>query len=186
MQKSDRKKFIEIMAGMQESFTPDKAVKPEKVEIYWEMFKDWRLDAFRNACMHVVRTKTINTFPLVAEIINARHGGSVALMAWVQSRAAVGKYGCYQSVQFPDRVIHSVIEAMGGWIAFCDCPDKDRPWRQKEFERLYAVMQDKGKHPEYVVGIHEINNWGGGYKDRIEPFTVIPDDKQQLIENKDA
>jgi hypothetical protein len=41
--------------------------------------------------------------------------------------------------------------------------EKERPWKQKEFERLYQIIAARqGNHPPYLAGICEIENAAGG------------------------
>jgi hypothetical protein len=105
-------------------------------------------------------------FPKPAEFLELLEAsrGVQATAAWLDVVAALKRYGNYQSVRFADPVIHSVIEAMGGWVSLGLMAERERTWRQKEFERLYSVLvgQD-GRHPAYLAGLHEIQNACGGH-----------------------
>ena len=74
----------------------------------------------------------------------------------------IGNYG---SVEFDDPVIHSVIEAMGGWVQFQNVHVNEWKWRRTEFERLYAVKEKLKDHPTYCPGLFEIQNGARGFSD---------------------
>lgn len=171
MTNQDKKRFAEIMAGLAEVFT-NHPISKEKAELYFRTFQNWTIEDFEKACLKVIKTKTISTFPLPAEIENALKDTTEVLKAWLLSREAVSRWGAYMSIRFPNPIIHSVIEAMGGWIPFCHIPQEELKWKQKEFERIYPLMQQKTKHPQWVCGIHEINSLCGGHKE-VSTTTLI-------------
>lgn len=54
---------------------------------------------------------------------------------------------------------------MGRWVRFGLMEERDRPWKQKEFERLYPILAARGgNYPPYLAGICEIENAAGGYR----------------------
>lgn len=65
---------------------------------------------------------------------------SRAVTAWGQVLEQIRKVGGYASVDFEDRITNAVIREMGGWVALCDTESAEMVWRQKEFERLYAIV----------------------------------------------
>jgi len=154
METEDRKAFAECMMGLQEVFTPEKPISKQKIEIYFRSFADMSIEDFQRACSGVLATKTISTFPLPGEL-RAVLGSNKGLEAWLFARKAVRRYGAGMTVIFPDKVIHSVIEAMGGWQVFSWITTQDMPWKQKEFERLYQLLQGRDNHPERLCGYLE-------------------------------
>ncbi|MFA5340570.1 MAG: DUF6475 domain-containing protein, partial [Clostridia bacterium] len=92
------------------------------------------------------------------EILNGKKQDQ-ATIAWIEVLGAVKSIGNYQSVKFSNPVIHSVINAMGGWenLAATMTIDEEK-WKQKEFEKLYQVMERRGNHPKYLAGAHENSN----------------------------
>jgi hypothetical protein len=162
----------------------DNPPSKEKIEIYWRTLKDLSIEDFERACINVLNTKKITTFPLIAEIRETLSGND-GLQAWLFAREAVSRHGVYRSVQFPDPVIHSVVEAMGGWDKFCHIPDKERPWKQKEFEKLYEIMKSKNKHPEKCYGLYEIKNTAKGFGGINTTVRLGVDENGSLIEMRD-
>ena len=159
----NKKVFIKIILGLSEVFTPDKEFSGSRMDIYWNVFKNWEDEKFIRACELVLSSKTISTFPLPAEIVE--QDGSIAdesLANWLISREVAENVGRNKTVVFDNPVIHSVINAMGGWATFCTCPERERPFKQREFERLYKLFKDRGDHPDRVSGIYESSQitWG--------------------------
>ena len=68
----------------------------------------------------------------------------------------VGKHGAYMTVEFEDTATHRVIEAMGGWPRFCDCPERERPFKQREFERLYDIFKDRTGEIRQLPGLNDV------------------------------
>jgi hypothetical protein len=154
MVKMTKLEFAEILAGLHEVFTPEKKLSEERIEIYWRIFGTWDIEHFRRACNNVVAQKTISTFPLPGEIIVAGNDDR-ALQAWITARRAISVCTNTASVIFVDPIIHSVIEAMEGWPAFCWITDEDLPFRQRDFERLYKMYSSASRHPLYVQGNYD-------------------------------
>ena len=151
------------MAGLAEVFIPDKELTDAKINVYWNVFRDWKDERFIRASELVLSVKSISTFPLPAEIIE--QDGTIAdetLSMWIISREVAEDVGRTKTVVFDNPVIHSVINAMGGWATFCSCPERERPFKQREFERLYKLFKNRGDHPDRVSGIYESNQitWG--------------------------
>ncbi len=155
MKSNDHEKFAEIMAGLQELFVPEKPISHTKIELYFRHFSDWNIDQFSEACNNVLLVKKISTFPLPAEIREAGTADA-ALAAWLLARRMVGKYGSGLSIIFPDPIIHSCVDAMGGWLTFCNVPDDEKIWKQREFERLYNILKDKPDPPTHAIGTHDL------------------------------
>lgn len=160
----DHKLFLVNMATLSEVF--DKQLSDTLLEVYWRI-----LEPFDDSeCMTIFKRIVIELkfFPKPAEFIEMLQGKKEhsATNAWLDVLGTVRRIGCYRSVRFADPIIHSVIQAMGGWPRLADMRVDDEKWKQKEFERLYQVLAENprnGKHPEYLPGEHEIRNAAMGY-----------------------
>ena len=86
------------------------------------------------------------------------------------------RVGPYEAVQFNDPVIYSVLDFMEGWAAIDNWKPAEMVWKQKEFERLYAVMARSKKHPSYLPGIHETDNANNGVEAEREIIKIRIDD----------
>lgn len=151
-------------------------------DIYWktlEPFDDYACEsAFKYLLMHT------KFFPKPSEFLEILEGNNQdkAMLAWLKVTKAIRRIGTYQSVRFDDPVIHSSIQAMGGWVSFGDVLEKDLPWKQKEFERIYSAIagRNNGDHPEYLPGRSEMDNVRTGYREFKNEIIEIGFDNKVL------
>jgi len=156
-------------------------------DIYWkalEPFDDDQCEtAFKDVLLHS------KFFPKPADLLERLEGRKQdqATLAWLKVLGTIKRVGTYQSVRFDDPVIHSVIQAMGGWIRMGEITNDEMPWKQREFERIYAVIDRPGsKHLEYLPGRTEMDNFSNGYFDHMpKPISIGKSAKNVLqIEEK--
>lgn len=145
-------KFKEGMAMMCEIY--GREITDLLLKSYWMVLKGLSDEQFEKAVTDVISSRVYSSMPLPAEIIG-KVLGDQPLQAWLESRKPVAIHGAYMSIRYADPVIHSVIEAMGGWPTFCYITDEEKPFKQRDFERLYKLMAEKKEHPDYVCGTHE-------------------------------
>ncbi|MBW2648099.1 MAG: hypothetical protein JRE23_18465 [Deltaproteobacteria bacterium] len=157
MKKEDEVKFKNLMALMQETFTPNNPVSSEKMQVYWDLFEDWSIEDFTVACKNVMFLKTISTFPLPGELQEAGRRDHITEQ-WLYVRSLISKHGHAMSLILPDPVSMSVIEAMGTWPEFTFTPTDQLVWKQKDFERLYPLMAKRDKHPAYLTGEYDVKH----------------------------
>jgi hypothetical protein len=94
-----------------------------------------------------------------------------SLLAWETFLRAAERYGCYDSVRFPDPAYHYAIQHMGGWERLSEelhrMTDKEIQFRSRDWRRLYeaglriaAWGGERGKErvPEYLWGFFERDN----------------------------
>jgi len=149
------------MAVLGEIFDQGQPLTEFKIELYFKSLMDYGIDAIEKAASNIIKGRVYPAFPKPAEIINEIDGLATerALLAWNQVLEGMRRVGQWQSVKFSDPVIHSAVESMGGWEKICYWDDSELAWKQKEFERLYAIAEKQGGvHPEYLPGIHEMKN----------------------------
>lgn len=167
----DRSKFSKFMAVVSEMFekTPSKTI----INVYWQALEPYTDEQCEKAFNEVVLSSRF--FPKPVDIIETIRGTGVnrATLAWVKTLEAIKHTGTYKSVKFDDPVIHSVIELMNGWPAMGDMHVDDEKWKQKEFERLYLVMEARGNHPAYLPGRVEIENTKTGHLEHIKGPVLI-------------
>lgn len=133
-------------------------------DLYWKMLKPFSDEQCERAFEALIMSARF--FPKPVDFIEQICGkqGDQGTAAWVTVIKAVSRVGNYRSVRFTDPVIHGVIEVMGGWPEFCMMQADDVKWKQKEFERLYQVMQaNGGKFPDHLPGTHELENFKNGF-----------------------
>lgn len=173
MQKRDEKKFAELMVVLAEVYDSGNTPSKLKMEVYFQALKDFKIEDVEKAVKGLIYTRTTASFPKPAEIIQEIRGTTRdrATEAWLEVLQTVKMVGHYQSVRFADPAIHSVIEAMGGWVRLAGNMRADEEiWRQKEFERLYEVLSTNPRKsaPTYLPGLCEIQNASDGYEIKQE------------------
>ena len=130
---------------------------------------------------------TCKFFPKPAEILEFLQGSESdkATEAWLQVTEAVKSIGNYQSVKFIDPVIHSCIEAMGGWEELGKITNDEWKWKRKEFETLYPIMSRRREHPKMLLGACDRENIGRGFQEAAKPV-LIGGAKDGLLQLPDA
>lgn len=150
-------KFKEYMTMLCELH--DKILSDMMKDLYWKVLEPFTDEECERAFKELIYSTRF--FPKPVDLIEILQGKKQdqATLAWLEVLGAIKSIGHYKSVKFSNPVIHSVINAMGGWPELCMMETKDGKWKQKEFERLYDVMSLRGgKHPAYLPGAHENNN----------------------------
>lgn len=172
---SRAKEFAKLMGILAEVFD-NKEPSALKIELYYQILGKYDIEQLSTAVQSMIAARVYPSFPKPAEIIEAIQGKTEerAIKAWIEVVKALREIGTHQSVKFNNPVIHSVIEAMGGWLEIGKTRTDDMKWKQKEFERLYSIMEAQGNHPEYLPGQSEISNIGRGYTENVKAPIEIP------------
>ncbi len=171
------------MQGLQEIFTPNNPLSTTKIEFYYKLFKMYPIEDFKRACMSVIATKKISTFPLPAEILEYLDNPEMkANQALERVEKAINRYGYYYSVQFDDPIIHKVIDNMGGWEWISSQKIEDWKWIKKEFLQKYEMfykqnITNTSDIPDKLIGYHERMNNANGYDMAGKFFVIISEDK---------
>jgi hypothetical protein len=166
----------------------DKPLSELTIRLYWKALEPFTDDECQKAFEALILSSRF--FPKPVDFIEVLRGKTEdqATRAWLKVAKAISRIGNYQSVQFDDLVIHSAIQGMGGWPKICQSLEKDMPWCQKEFERLYGLMSlGCGNHPSYLPGQCEIDNSARGYDRDTDIITIGFDgkaDQKQIVARK--
>lgn len=155
-------KFKEYMATLCELH--DRTLSKLLTDLYWKVLEPYTDEQCEEVFKELIYSNKF--FPKPADIIEVIHGTkrNRATDAWLEVLESVKRIGNYQSVKFADIIIHSVVQAMGGWPELCMMGMDEVKWKQKEFERLYEVMAGRdGKHPDYLPGTCEMENFRTGH-----------------------
>lgn len=153
----DEIKFKEYLATLCELH--DRTMSKLLTDLYWKVLEPFSDEECEEAFKLIIYDSKF--FPKPADFREVILGkkANKATEAWLEVLGAVSKIGNYQSVKFDNPVIHSVINAMGGWPKLCEMTNDEAKWKQKEFERLYEVISERdGKHPDYLPGAFETSN----------------------------
>ena len=167
---------------------PNRVISQETTDVYWELLQDLTDEKFLMG-IQVICRDVKELYPdtnLVALIREKALGGKQnlqdrAIMAWNAVWNAIRRYGHYKSVQFDDPVIHSCVEALGGWIELCQTDISELHWKEKKFMQIYPLFatQQSMKHPAYLEGWHEQNNRNNGYTSEAMQFITTGKDGQK-------
>jgi len=141
MNDTDKAQFAEIMATTCVAYGT--AGSKELFRVYERALLNYTIQAVRDAFNKAVRS--CKFFPRIADLIEIIDGSAEgnALLAWVKVKDALRRPSAYQTVVFDDAAIHAALTAMGGWHTAYWWEEEDLVWRQKEFERYYALYFGK-------------------------------------------
>jgi len=161
------------MAVLSEIFDQGREPSEFKIELYFQALVEYEIGVIERAAMAIIKGRVYPAFPKPGEIVQEIDGSreDLAVIAWGEVVEAIKRIGPYQSICFADPTIHSVLEFMGGWSACGDWLENEMKWKQKEFERLYAIMKDRGNHKKYLPGVCEIKNGADGFE--VDPPIMI-------------
>lgn len=174
MTKDDIKPLAEILnllaAGL------DTEMTTVKHKFYHSALSDLSIEDIKKAANHIARTATF--FPKPVDFRNAISGNMEdnAINSWTKALKAKNQY---ESVRFDDLVIHSTIEAMGGWIKFCTMEEYDsEKWQMTDFIKIYKAVASRGEHPDYLSGRLELENTANNYLEFVPEVKLIGDAKE--------
>jgi len=184
MKATDIEDFALLMAVLSEVYGDGRPPSEVKTEVYFSSLKRYDMKTLKKGIERMITTRVFPSFPKPGEIIQEIEGTqeSRAIDAWGKVVNAIKRVGPYQSVNFGDPVIHSVIEFMGGWPATGDWLEDELKWKQRDFERLYGIMQGRGSEIKYLPGICEIANDANGFHGRDEIICIGHDERKQITE----
>jgi CBS domain-containing protein len=129
-------------------------------EGYYLVLQDMSDDEFVGSIKAILSGRKFASFPKPAEILDYSKPDleSIATIAWSDVERAIYKAGKYESVSFEDRIVNSVIDALGGWVFICSQDVSEIKWLKKEFVKLYSIHSKRQDHPTHLIGITERDN----------------------------
>ena len=137
-----------------------------KINIYYLALSNLTVDQLNSAFISMVRNRVYKNFPQVAEIIQyATHTTESELddrivLAKQMLKNTIVRYGSYGSVEFTDKGIHAVIDALDGWQKMCSMSsDELEKFLTFEFTKIYkAYTRHNYPVTQYYIGIHDAAN----------------------------
>ena len=167
-----------------------KGLSKNLLEIYWFILERYELeDIKRSLSLHAINPEVGQFMPKPADIVRYIEGKTQekSLMAWTKAIDAMKLFGAYQSIQFDDPLIHSVIDDMGGWVKLCHSTDTQLPFLFQEFSRRYEVYlrNPPQEIPRQLTGIFEHQNkiYSSSYSPGIGVPEVIYFDGKKKLSN---
>jgi len=134
------------MAVMQEVFTPNTPVSKDKTTLYFEHLKAHPIEDIISACEQILRTKTISTFPLPAEIESRlklseeENMDFRALEAWGKACDLI----VLGTRSTGDEILDETIRiAFGGWEKFGQTDPEQESFDRRHFIDCYKVVQKR-------------------------------------------
>jgi len=171
---ANKRIIVEVLTKMQEYF--GKTLKPDIIEIYIEHLAGMNEDKFKTASARIMlefEQTSVKPFPLIRDflLMSGEDIKSKAINVITAVKRAAENLGQYESVDFGDPALHSVIRRYGGWIEIVMWGEKDWQLHERNFIEAYksAVLSELKEN--YCKGLHEISNGLNGF-DRIGPYMV--------------
>ena len=147
-------------------YFPTGDMSKEKINIYYLALSNLTVDQLNSAFISMVRNRVYKNFPQVAEIIQyATHTTENELddrivLAKQMLKNTIVRYGSYGSVEFKDKGIHAVIDALDGWQKMCSMSsDELEKFLTFEFAKIYkAYTRHNYLVTQYYIGVHDAAN----------------------------
>ena len=147
-------------------YFPTGEMSKEKINIYYLALSNLTVDQLNSAFISMVRNRVYKNFPQVAEIIQyATHTTESELddrivLAKQMLKNTIIRYGSYGRVEFIDKGIHAVIDALDGWQNLCTMSsDELEKFLTFEFPKIYkAYTRNNYPVTQYYIGVHDAVN----------------------------
>ena len=147
-------------------YFPTGDMSKEKINIYYLALSNLTVEQLNSAFISMVRNRVYKNFPQVAEIIQyATHTTENELddrivLAKQMLKNTIVRYGSYGSVEFKDKGLHAVIDALDGWQKMCSMSsDELEKFLTFEFTKIYkAYTRHNYPVTQYYIGVHDASN----------------------------
>ena len=147
-------------------YFPTTEMTKEKSNIYYLALSHLTVEQLNGAFISMIRNRVYKNFPQVAEIIQyATHTTENELddrvvLAKQMLKNSLIRYGSYNSVEFEDKGIHAVIDALDGWQKMCSMSsDELEKFLTFEFTKIYkAYTRHNYPVTQYYIGVHDAAN----------------------------
>ena len=172
-------------------YFPTSEMTKEKLNIYYLALSSLTAEQLNAAFISMVKNRVYKNFPQIAEILQYASGTTEnelddrIVIAKRMLKNAIVKYGSYGSVEFEDKSIHAVIDALDGWQKLCAMSsDELEKFLTFEFGKIYkAYARNKYQVSNYYIGFYDMQN-GTKNINKIGFKSMIPElnNKQKLKE----
>ena len=147
-------------------YFPTSEMTKEKLNIYYLALSSLTAEQLNGAFISMIRNRVYKNFPQVAEIIQyATHTTESELddrivLAKQMLKNTIVRYGSYGSVEFTDKGMHAVIDALDGWQKMCSMSsDELEKFLTFEFAKIYkAYTRHNYPVTQYYIGVHDAAN----------------------------
>lgn len=158
MNENDKHEFAALMTGIAELY--NKKISNTLLSIYWNSLKRFEFKKIKGAVEAHVNDPEAGQFMVKpADIVRHIEGNWEihALRAYSKVESTIRHIGSYTSVAFDDRIIHAVIDDMGGWVKFCSIKTEAVPFQTNEFIKRYIgyLIIQPSDYPRYMRGLFD-------------------------------
>ena len=167
MNEIDNPEFKTLMAVIAETY--GSTLTGTRVELWWQIFKDYPLELFRGAVHSHMVDPDVGMFePKPASIMKYLTGTTKQQedsvtdrtgLAWSCILGEISRVGPYQALKLADKQALSAVKNMGGWTQLCESTYSDLTWKQKEFVECYKTLErSQLEHlPDQLPGLVEMH-----------------------------
>lgn len=161
MNTNDRAKFAELWTAAYAVY--GKSVSSPMLDVVFSALSSYSLQDVRTGLSGHIKNPDSGQFPpKPADVIKHISGNSqsTAGEAWAKVDYAIRCIGHYRSVVFDDPKIHAAIERLGGWVKLASTDNKEYPFIQNNFLKLYQgfTVQPPQAFPRKLLGVCEHQN----------------------------
>ena len=147
-------------------YFPTSEMTKEKLNIYYLALSSLTVEQLNKAFISMVKNRVYKNFPQIAEILQYASGTTEnelddrIVIAKRMLKNAIVRYGSYGSVEFEDKSIHAVIDALDGWQKLCAMnSDELEKFLTFEFGKIYkAYARNKYQVSNYYIGFYDMQN----------------------------
>lgn len=172
----DYDRFAKLMAML--ALNASKRNTLERLEMYFEMLKQYSIEDVESAAAIHIRTGEIAVIPTVGQLCQIIEGrpGERALLAW---RVAVDTRDYYYGADFSEDplIAYCIEELCDTYIGFCEKTLEELKWLEKRFCDLYQLALRRpdllaGRSP-VMGGLFQMDNRSKGLLVHVPPVPKI-------------
>ena len=172
-------------------YFPTNEMTQEKLNIYFIALCNLSKEELGKAFISMVKNRVYKNFPQIAEILQYASGTTEneledrIVIAKRMLKNAIVRCGSYGSVEFEDKSIHAVIDALDGWQKLCSMnSDELEKFLTFEFSKIYkAYARNKYQVSDYYIGFYDMQNGTKNInKIGFKSMTPALDNNQRLKE----
>lgn len=152
MNESDKTKFAQSMALLQEVFVRGKPISRQLVEVYFDILKRYDIGKILYSVDQIIKSKKFSTFPLPAEfleVLDGKKDESIKLRAIQSWQHACSRYDSRDGGkdEKKDPLLDEAIRvAFGGWKQFGQTNPDYEVNDRKHFLQVFESLANK---PDY-------------------------------------
>jgi hypothetical protein len=166
MTDADRERFARVLLMIAETYKD--SFSAPRAELYFQSLKRFEIDDIERALPIMVADPVRKFSPKPSDFVETIEGTPTdrALRSVTRVEVAAAAVGPYHSVTFGSdlegRLIHALIEHLGGWVAVCNkfSDEKGRGFFIAEFTKLHRMFEKTRPNVvmDHMPGIFEVTN----------------------------